>query len=276
MISVLLIANIACFVLQTTFQLIFGEAPFRHGFALSVDGLTHWRVYQLITFQFLHGDIWHLLMNLLGLYFFGRPVEDSLGRSGVLKLYLLSGTVGGLAQIALGFLWPDRFGGQVLGASAGVFGLIAAFAISRMNEPITLLLFFVLPVTFRAKYFLAAEAAITVWGLIMPADGIAHGAHLGGMLAGAILMWKAQDALRSEWSWPTLFHRTQRETRIITPSKRSWRATAKPRPDELPSAEFISSKVDPILDKISAQGIHSLTDEERQILESAHNRMTRK
>jgi len=275
MMSTLLIANIVCFLLQTVCDLIF-KGAFSDLLSLSVYGLEHWQLYQLVTFQFLHSGILHLLMNLIGLYFFGRAMEDMLGSRGLLKLYLISGTVGGLLQMGLGFLWPHRFGGEVMGASAGVFGLIAAFAASRPNQPITMLLFLVLPVTFPAKYFIAGEAAIALWGMIAPPDGIAHAAHLGGMLAGAFLIFKGGGLLR-EWCWPGLPGFRRKPRVVIEPPPRTWRAAARPRrAEDTPPAEFMSREVDPILDKISAHGIHSLTEEERRILESAHSRMSRR
>ena len=120
------------------------------GLMLSLNGLRSGKVYELITFQFLHGGLWHLLGNMIGLYFFGRAVEALLGSRGMLTLYLVSGTVGGLLQVGLACLpkYPDA---SVVGASAGVFGLIAAFAVNAPDDPITLLLFFILPVTFPAK-----------------------------------------------------------------------------------------------------------------------------
>ena len=114
--------------------------------ALSKDGLAHGLVFQLLTYQFLHGSMWHLLLNVVGLYFFGRAMEEVLGSAGMLKLYLASGVIGGLLFVGLGFAFPGKFGSAVVGASAGVFGLVAAFATRAPEQPITLLVFFVLPV----------------------------------------------------------------------------------------------------------------------------------
>ena len=277
MTSILLVTNVAIFLLQQILTITIGDERFLSWFALSVHGLQEWRLYQVITFQFLHGGIWHLLGNLMGLYFFGRTMEQALGQNGMLKLYLLSGTLGGLLQIALGFMFPERYGTAVLGASAGVCGLVAAFAVSRPNQPITLLLFFVLPVTFPAKVILAFEGAVTIWGLIAPSDGIAHAAHLGGMLTGIAFILGISHASGSQWEWLQFFRRRPSGSgSIITPPRRTWRSSPRISSDEIPSAEFISRKVDPILEKISAHGIHSLTDEERQILEAARNRMARR
>lgn len=271
MTTILLIANGICFLLQ---QILEGvtHGRFLEWFALSVDGLQHWRLYQLITFQFLHANLWHLLGNLLGLYFFGRAMEEMLGSRGMLKLYLISGTVGGLVQTALGFAFPNHFGGAVLGASAGVFGLVAAFAVSRPDQPITLLLFFILPVTFPAKLILAFAAATAIWGILAPTSMIAHAAHLGGMLAGIIYIKWISGSFSRFLHLPQFLHR---DRVIITPPKRTWRSPPRKRRDDLPPSEFMSREVDPILEKISAQGIHSLTPREREILEAARSRMAR-
>src|SRR5438045_5474517 len=87
--------------------------------ALSLDGLRRGFVWQFVTFQFLHGGLPHLVLNSLGLYFFGRPLEGMLGRRDFLKLYLFSGVIGGVLQALLGFIFP-QIAGPMVGASAGI------------------------------------------------------------------------------------------------------------------------------------------------------------
>ena len=135
-------------------------------FALWPEKLVHGYVWQLLTFQFLHA--WrvppaHQLRHALHL----RPDGgDGPGWRNSPALYLLSGTFGGLLQIGLSYAFPNHFGfGPVLGASAGVFGLIAAFATLYANQPITMLLAFILPVTMPAKYLLLVEAILALLGL---------------------------------------------------------------------------------------------------------------
>src|SRR5262249_8623628 len=131
-------------------------------FALSLEGLKHGYVWQLLTFQFMHAGFLHLLLNCWGIYMFGLAIEEALGRVKFLTLYFTSGVVGGLAQTGLGLLLGNAFSGPVVGASAGLFGLIAAFAMLFPDRVLTLLLFFVIPVNLRAKYLLLLEAAIAV------------------------------------------------------------------------------------------------------------------
>ncbi|HEY3854709.1 MAG TPA: rhomboid family intramembrane serine protease [Verrucomicrobiae bacterium] len=283
MTTILLVTLIGCFIAQKLIEDLKGLTWVLEHLALSTEGLRKGWVYQLISFQFLHEGVFHLLGNLIGLFFFGRSMEAMLGSRGMLKLYLASGTLGGLLQMALGFAFPEHFGRQVLGASAGVFGLIAAFATQAPDDPITILLFFFLPVTFPAKVLLIVEGGISLLGTIGPFihmtffdQGVAHAAHLGGMLTGIAWIRFMMSPTPPFQFWRSLNRRSapKRET-AATPAKRSPRSPRK-KPDELPAGEFISREVDPILEKISAQGIHSLTDRERQILQAARNKMAKR
>jgi len=273
MTTLLLVSLVVCYVIQWILQTELGQRRVDEVFALSIAGLKEGRFYQLITFQFMHGGLLHLVFNMFGLYFFGRAMEQALGGKEMLRLYLLSGTIGGLLQVGLGLAF-SKFDAPVVGASAGIFGLVAAFATREPNYPITLLVFFIIPVTLLAKWLLLIEAVVTVSGLFMGGN-TAHGAHLGGMLTGIAFIkwggwWQGAGAL---WGAGTRRRTSRQPVRASV-----LRAVRRPRKnaEELPPAEFISREVDPILEKISAQGIHSLTERERQILESARNKMARK
>jgi membrane associated rhomboid family serine protease len=256
-----------------------------HWLALSKSGVAHGLVFQLLTYQFLHGSIWHLLMNVLGLYFFGRAMEEVLGGWGMLKLYLASGVAGGLLHVGLCFAFPHTFGAPVVGASAGVFGLVAAFATRAPDQPITLLIFYVLPVTFKAKVLLLIEGGISLAGVLGPLaapllpplfdSNIAHGAHLGGMLTGiAWIRWGMMPRPSFHFWRPWGRRQPKPESARATPKRAS--EGARRKAEEMPAAEFISREVDPILEKISARGIHSLTEHERQVLKAARSRMARR
>src|SRR6266540_3032231 len=129
--------------------------------ALSLEGLKQGFIWQFITFQFLHGGLPHLVLNSLGLYFFGRPLEGQLGKREFLKLYLFSGVLGGVVQALLGLTVP-RFGGPMVGASAGICGLVAAFALLAPESEIYV--GFLLPV--RAKYLLPLMIVLPVLFLL--------------------------------------------------------------------------------------------------------------
>ena len=239
--------------------------------ALSLDGLKRGFVWQLLTYQFLHGGMMHLVLNSVGLYFFGRPMELMLGRKAFLKIYFLSGLVGGVLQVSLAFISP-QFGGPMVGASAGICGLIAAFAL--LSPDSIIYLFFVIPV--RAKYFLPLMILMSaVFVFTSRGDGIAHGAHLGGTLFGvAYLRWfYVSDYCAAIWQRLRGSRASRPIVKVRFPHGGAWQREHDAQPDDPVSADFMSREVDPILEKISAHGIHSLTERERIILERARARM---
>ena len=245
---------------------------------LSLDGLRHGFIWQLVTFQFLHAGWLHLIFNCLAIYFFGRSVEYVLGRSRWLVLYFLSGVIGGLVQMLFALLIPRYFNAPVVGASAGAAGLIAAFAVLNWNQTFTLLLYFI-PVTMRGKTLFWGAVGLALVGIFLGGGGIAHAAHLGGFVTGyAYIRWGAAAHHRLSL-WEPLQARQRKRELIKATSIRipRWPGATRPEePADLPSEEFISREVDPILDKISAHGIQSLTERERRILEAARNRMAKR
>jgi membrane associated rhomboid family serine protease len=278
MTTILLVTNVAAFVLQSLLA-FYSSFPVTALFALSLQGLAHGFVWQLITFQFMHGGLWHLVFNLIAIYFFGRAVEEVLGGKVFLRLYLACGVIGGLVQMLFALLLPAYFGGAVVGASAGGFGLIAAFAAMFPERQLTLLLFFVIPVSMRAKTLLWISIGLALFGIIVPNTGIADAAHLGGIFAGWFYI---RQFVQGTWNFPRLpsvrpSAKPRRELVKTASARRAlWRRPKSSIEDNLPSDEFISREVDPILDKISEHGIQSLTDGERRILEAARAKMSRR
>lgn len=271
---VLLVVNVAAFILQNVLYR-FSSFPTNGYLALSVFGLEHGFVWQLLTYQFLHGGLLHLLLNCWAIYVFGRAIEEAMGWRRFLALYFGSGVIGGLFQALAGVLLSGAFAAPVVGASAGVFGLVAAFATLYPERPLTLLLFFVIPVNMRAKLLLLFSALLAVFGILFPMDNIAHAAHLGGMVTGIAFVRYA-----AHWHWPR-FRRTQRPSvRLLVKAPRRasgvWGQRQGAVDEDLPPEEFLSKEVDPILDKISAHGIQSLTERERRILETAREKMVRR
>jgi membrane associated rhomboid family serine protease len=274
----LLIINTAIFVLQELTK-GYTQLLIHKYFALSTTGLAHGYIWQLFTYQFLHSGFLHLIFNLIVVYFFGRAIEDVLGRRQMLTLYLSSGAIGGLLQTLLAFALPEYFGGSVVGASAAGFGLVAAFATMFPQQQLTLLVFFVIPVTLRARTLLWMSIGIAIFFMLPPVSSgstVAHAAHLGGILAGiAFIKWIVQG---EGFNW---FHRRRSarapwELVTANSAKSKLWPRGKPSDDEdLGPDEFISKEVDPILDKISEQGIHSLTEHERKVLEAARRKMGR-
>jgi membrane associated rhomboid family serine protease len=245
---------------------------------LSVEGIEHGYVWQLVTYQFMHAGLWHILGNSWVIYVFGREVESMLGGRKFLVLLFSSGIVGGVFQVLVALVWPQYFGahmdgvrffsGQTVGASACGFGLVAAFAMLFPERELTMLILFVIPVHMRAKTLLIGSAVLAVTGFAFPniiMPGVAHAAHLGGMAMGWFFVRKI---LQGDWS---------RLTGALHPVEKILPRRPSPDPvDEKPAvADFVASEVDPILDKISAHGLQSLTLREREILETARKHIKR-
>lgn len=265
--------------------------PAQEWLALTRDGLRKGWVWQLITFQFLHGGIWHLLINLMLFWWLGRFCENLMGRSRFIIALLGCGVAGGLFQAALmiAFSTPTHspFGNATVGASAGISGLLAIFALLSRDQELHL--YMVIPI--RAIVLLYAMIAMSLFfTLVPPGDGVAHAAHLGGLLAGVAwikLGWH-HDYIHPPWErWLAAWRerRSRRPVRlprsgpvvasVVGRSAAARKETGAAAVRPLGPTEFISREVDPILDKIAAHGIHSLTDEEKRVLENARSRIGR-
>jgi membrane associated rhomboid family serine protease len=186
--------NVAVFLYEVWLgsQSAWRQRAFVSKYALSLEGLQHGAYWKLITFQFLHGGWLHLFLNCWSIFIFGPALESVLGKWRYARLYLLGGVAGGALQIFAAFLSDARFGGSVVGASAGVFALIAAFTYLFPEARMTLLLFFVIPVRMTANRMLTIAAVVTVVGILWPnwllGRHVAHMAHLGGLIAGLVVV----------------------------------------------------------------------------------------
>lgn len=141
--------------------------------------------WQLVTYSFLHGSPLHLLFNAFGLYMFGSDVERLLGRRRFLTYYFVSVATAGVAQLVTSAL----AGGPAyptIGASGGVFGLLLAFG---MYFPQRVIMLIFPPVALPARVFVVLYAGIELYlGVTQTQHGVAHFAHLGGMLGGFLLI----------------------------------------------------------------------------------------
>ena len=267
---ILLLVNVAVFVVQLAAGQLSPTFQLNHYFALSLSGLKHWYVWQLLTYGFMHGSFLHLFFNCWAIYVFGQDIEQALGRKPFLALYFASVLVGGLVEALYLKVFGGIFTSWVVGASAAGFGLAAAFAMLFPERII--LLFFVIPL--RSKYLLLICGGLTIFGLIRP-DEIAHAAHLGGILTGIIFV---RYAMHWDWHWPK-FRRargqpSRRLVKVVSGPPGLWARNKSE--EDIPAEEFLSKEVDPILDKISAHGIQSLTERERRILEAARQKIVRR
>jgi membrane associated rhomboid family serine protease len=245
-------------------------------FALSVEGLRHGYVWQLLTYQFMHAGVLHILLNGWAIFVFGRVIEETLGWKKFLTLYLSSGVFGGICQVLAALFWPKLFGGPVVGASAGAFGLVAAFAVLFPERELTLLLFFIIPIRLTAKMLLILSAVLAGAGLAFPISNIANAAHLGGMLTGVVFIRQFVQGRWGQWKLPARRAASRQLVNVRAAKSGSWRPSAGKPDEEQSTDQFVKSEVDPILEKISAYGIQSLTERERKILEKARARMTKR
>jgi len=181
----LVVLNVIAYVFQIT---VLPKLIDLRYLELSLPGIWHGFYWQLLTYQFMHGGWLHLIVNCWGLFVFGRAVEWAVGKSRFLVVYFLSGVLGGLLQVLACFLWPHYYYGGTVGASAGLFGIIASFTMLFPEQPLLMLLFFVFPVKMRAQTLLAFLLVTTGAGISFPRSflggNVAHFAHLGGILTG--------------------------------------------------------------------------------------------
>lgn len=254
MVVLLIVLNVAAYLIQCGVNLAFPGAGIPEAYlGLSREGIQHGYYWQFVTYMFLHGGVVHLLVNCLGLYFAGREVEIICGPKHLLGMYFLGGIIGGAAQLAGGDI-------HLIGASGGVCAVLMAFATILPELEITVLIFFVLPLRMRAKWLGAGLIGTSILFAVTGFGGdIGHIAHLGGAVTGWIY------ARRLGYGGAFWLQRIFRDRRRL----RDRRARMNP-------AQFISEEIDPILDKISREGIHSLTREERRVLELGRDKIAKK
>ncbi len=149
-------------------------------------GHPYFKPYQFVTYMFMHADISHIFLNMLGLYMFGSILENIWGPKRFLNYYLLCGL--GAAALELGIFYFTGDGARLLGASGSVFGLLVAFAMMFPNTELQV--YFVIPV--KAKYLVVGYALFELYNGFFSNDNVAHFAHLGGLAVGVVIMliWK--------------------------------------------------------------------------------------
>jgi membrane associated rhomboid family serine protease len=200
----LLIANIAVFVLQQlagNFMLVhFALWPIGNPqFVPDGSGGTlqiGFQIWQIVTYAFLHDGYMHIAFNMFALYMFGGQVETALGAQRFTIYYLVCVLGAAIAQLAvIHFFKPEDFY-PTLGASGGVFGLLLAFAVIY---PTARVLIFPIPFPLLAPVAIVGYMAIElVFGITGTQEGVAHFAHLGGAVAGFVLlqMWRSKAQAR--------------------------------------------------------------------------------
>jgi len=291
--TILLTINVVVFLLQVmvdpsslaTHMPRFEKSIVGQWLALDSGQISWLLPMQLFTYQFLHGGVWHLLMNGLGLFFIGRALEPSIGRQEIIGLYLVSGVVGALFQLGFAAVFPAQFAGPMVGASAGVFGFMGVLARLFPYREVYLLLFFVLPIRLKLHWVFWGSFAIAMVSILAAirteaGDSVAHAAHLGGLLYGAFYVAKLVrngGLMRFLPGMPGMprirFVSDGSPKGSAATHRRNWRKPRVVDAAEVAEGDFMSREVNPILDKISEQGIQSLTERERKILDKAKSKM---
>ena len=226
-----------------------------------LKGFLAFEVWRVVTFQFLHANITHLFFNMFGLFIFGGMVEQFLGRKKYLSYYLICGIGGGLRYLLFaglnffnvplpGTLAMTSLGTPLIGASAGVFGVIVACA--RIAPDMKVMLLFP-PIPLKMKWLAYGYVGIATFNLITGGNNAGgDAAHIGGAIAGFYFI-RNQHLLRGFLDFGI----------GPAPSK-----AGAPR-SRRPSKGSDQAKVDRILAKVNEKGLHSLTSKEKKILERA-------
>ncbi len=181
--TALIVANVAIFLLFSgTGDLLTSLALWPLGAAqVTGVGFAPW---QLVTYAFLHGSVLHLLFNMFALYMFGSAIELVFGSRRYLAYYLVCVVSAGLTQILVASMTGEFY--PTVGASGGVFGLLLAYALYFPNNRVMLLF---PPIPMPARVFVLLYAALElVMGVAGAQSGVAHFAHLGGMVGGFLML----------------------------------------------------------------------------------------
>ncbi len=191
----LLLANVICYVLSLVMPHVqyggYSESILNALFGLYYIGSSSFAPYQFVTYMFMHGGLSHLFFNMFALWMFGRVMEQVWGTRRFLLYYLVCGLGAGVVQEVgqlVGLIPPYA---MTIGASGAVYGILLAFGMTFPNERL-----FIIPIPFpiKAKYFVMFYAVVEIIEGFGARDGVAHFAHLGGMLFGLLLIlyWRKQ------------------------------------------------------------------------------------
>ncbi len=252
--SILISANVAVFVAQLCVEL-YQPGFVRDYLGLSDRGVRDAYAWQFVTAMFLHDGPWHLLGNMLVLYFLGRDLESILGQRHFLYLYLAGAGAGELGHL---FLMPSD--SVLLGASGGVAAVLVAHATILPELELTTRIFSVVPLRLKAKHLAYGATGLAIVLLCIDRNHtISHSAYLGGGAAG--------------WLYAHLlgFGRTSFLQRHL-----QQRRAAAARYERLSIDELMNEEIDPLLEKISIYGLVSLTRKERRSLSKAREKILQK
>ncbi len=265
---------------------------------------SDFQVYQLVTYMFMHGGFEHIIFNMFALWMFGCVVERVWGAKKFLFYYIACGVGAGLFQelaqfvqfylmaseqlplFSIGDVWTVAHNSSevlnawtTVGASGAIYGILLAFGMIFPEERIFI---FPLPVPIKAKYFVIGYAAIELFSAMMTTgDGVAHVAHLGGMVFGFFMIryWRKQvDGYRGN-SAKDAFEKMRdmlsgkrNRPKFTSSHNGAWQSRSNSYQSHQQDWDYNAGKraaqeeIDRILDKIRKSGYDSLTKEEKQTL----------
>ena len=254
-IKILISINFVIYVLQSLagkediFFRLFGLVP-----NVFISELMLW---QPFTYMFFHAPYYssvgisHILLNMLGLWVFGRELEQAWGKSKFLKYYFLTGIGSGLIT----YLFQINSDNPVIGASGAVYGILLAYGISFPNR--MLYIWGLIPV--RSIWLVVIMGSIAFFGLLGRADGISHVTHISGMLIGYIL-------LKKKWQLADIIFAMRKKTVEFQVQRKEDRALKK---------KYINRDIDIILEKIKEVGFSGLSNEEQGKLYEASKNLSK-
>ncbi len=210
-------ANVAMFVVSLAFpRFVLAYL------ALSPEKVLHGWAWQPITYMFLHADPLHILFNMLGVWMFGVELERLWGTKFFLRYYAVCGIGAAVTTLVVGLL-PFAFANAVyesvtVGASGALYGLLLAFAKYYPNRPILMMLLFPVP----AKYFVIIIGALS---FLTGGRGVAHAAHLGGLLFGFFYLQNGRGGMTAEIKYRYLkwkMNRLRRKFDVYSGGRGDW------------------------------------------------------
>ncbi|MFH2053365.1 MAG: rhomboid family intramembrane serine protease [bacterium] len=268
----LILANVVVFMLQTftggglTGRLGLLDQWFTFVPRLAIFDLQIWR---FVTYMFLHGGLFHILFNMFALWMFGSQIERLWGSRTFLIYYFVCG-IGGAVTYGIFNLAGMEAYIPMLGASGAVYGILLAYGLTYPDSVI--LIFMVVPM--KAKYAVILFGFIELMSTMGShgSSGVAHLAHLGGMVAGFIFLRWTVPALARGGAIGGLAEalrraKARRRMRMVRPDRNSGPGT--PDQGNRTHGNDNQEQIDRILDKISREGLQSLTPEEQEILRRA-------
>ncbi|MBY0526447.1 MAG: rhomboid family intramembrane serine protease [Gemmataceae bacterium] len=270
----LILLNIGVFVFQLitpNYRTTFGRTinPFTDALLLNTADVLHGQVWRLLTYAFLHDthSIWHIVFNMLFLWWFGKDLEDMYGSREFLLFYLIAAVLGGIAFQASWLLGVTPDARDCLGASGAVMAVLVLCACHFPTRVIYIFMILPVPIWLFVLFYVASD----LFGLLSStSEGTAVTVHLGGA-AFAFLYYKLNWRVAN--FWPDLKAWRRQRNR---PGLRVYRGEDEQAPMPTPVAvaapssadidEHLEAKLDAVLEKVARTGKDSLTDGEKQIL----------